>query len=80
MFLIEMNDFDFRAVLWSGVFYHEGHYVSFKINKDETVFVKEVLEKANSTHKTSKYIIQIHKFAWDYIYKYIYNAEALKTL
>lgn len=56
MFLIEMNDFDFRAVLWSGVFYHEGHYVSFKINKDETVFVKEVLEKANSTHKTSKYM------------------------
>ena len=56
MFLIEMNDFDFRAVLWSGVFYHEGHYVSFKINKDETVFVKEVLEKSNSTHKTSKYM------------------------
>ena len=45
-----------EAVLWSGMYVHEGHYVSFKINKDDTVFIKEVLEKENSKHKSSKFM------------------------
>ncbi len=45
-----------ETVLWSGIYVHEGHYVSFKINKDDTVFISEVLEKENSEHKSSKFM------------------------
>ena len=45
-----------NEVLWSGLYFHEGHFVSFKINKDDTVFIKEVLEKENSKHKSSKFM------------------------
>ena len=33
-----------HILLWSGLWVHEGHYVSFKILEDDTVEVVELLQ------------------------------------
>lgn len=33
--------------IWSGVWVHEGHYVSFTVLEDDYVVIKELLEKPN---------------------------------
>lgn len=43
-----------HSVLWSGVYLHEGHYVSFRILEDDTVVVKEVLDKSGQEYTAEK--------------------------
>ena len=46
-----MND----ILLWSGLWVHEGHYVSFKILEDDTVEVVELLQNPSKEEiKTEK--------------------------
>ena len=53
-----------HSVLWSGIYLHEGHYVSFRILEDDTVVVKEILERSGHEHSSEK-IYDIDK-ALDY--------------
>ena len=44
-----------HILLWSGLWVHEGHYVSFKILEDDTVEVVELLQNASKEEiKTEK--------------------------
>jgi|TARA_R100000426_G_scaffold57377_1_gene40869 hypothetical protein len=44
-----------HILLWSGLWVHEGHYVSFKILEDDTVEVVELLQNPSKEEiKTEK--------------------------
>ena len=44
-----------HILLWSGLWVHEGHYVSFKILEDDTVQVVELLQNPSKEEiKTEK--------------------------
>lgn len=43
-----------HSVLWSGIYLHEGHYVSFLILEDDTVVIKEILQKSGNEHCSEK--------------------------
>ena len=34
-----------NEVLWSGLYFQEGHFVSFKVLEDNSVVIKEILQK-----------------------------------
>ena len=41
-----------NEVLWSGLYFHEGHFVSFKVLEDNSVVIKEILQKNENEHES----------------------------
>ena len=72
------------VLIWSGLWVHEGHYVSFKILEDDTVEVIELLQKPNPEDeiKTERiydineamiYQKKLIQFGYDQIGGYFYD-------
>ena len=43
-----------NEVLWSGLYFQEGHFVSFKVLEDNSVVIKEILQKNQNEHESEK--------------------------
>ena len=72
-----------HILLWSGLWVHEGHYVSFKILEDDTVEVVELLQNPSKEEIKTEKIYDIdesmlfHKkliqFGYDQVGGYFYE-------
>ena len=72
-----------ETVVWSGVWVHEGHYVSFRILEDDSVEVVELLQNPFKEEVKAKRIYDIDdaivyqnkliQFGYDQIEGYFYE-------
>ena len=72
-----------HILLWSGLWVHEGHYVSFKILEDDTVEVVELLQNPSKEEIKTEKIYDIDEamvfqkkliqFGYDQVRGYFYE-------
>ena len=72
-----------HILLWSGLWVHEGHYVSFKILEDDTVEVVELLQNPSKEEMKTEKIYDIDEamvfqkkliqFGYDQVGGYFYE-------